>query len=169
MPDRRGSLLILALIAVAVLGGRALADRYAHPGPAAIAATAGVPGAALFEIGARLDRYRVEVASARLAGAAADRAARRRKLRRQRERFSRLPEAIGRATLESIASCESGGDPRVISSNGLYHGKYQFSLDTWASVGGDGSPAEAPEIEQDYRAALLYQRSGPGQWPVCGS
>ena len=71
--------------------------------------------------------------------------------------------------LESIAACESGGDPTAVSSNGTYRGKYQFSYATWAAVGGSGDPAAAPEREQDYRAALLYNRSGPGQWPVCGS
>jgi hypothetical protein len=71
--------------------------------------------------------------------------------------------------LESIAACESGGDPTAVSSTGTYRGKYQFSYATWAAVGGSGDPAAAPEAEQDYRAALLYNRSGPGQWPVCGS
>jgi hypothetical protein len=71
--------------------------------------------------------------------------------------------------LQSIAQCESGGDPHAIGGGGLYRGKYQFSVDTWASVGGSGDPAAAPEAEQDRRAALLYARSGPGQWPVCGS
>jgi hypothetical protein len=70
--------------------------------------------------------------------------------------------------LESIAQCESGGDPRAVSSTGMYRGKYQFSVATWQAVGGKGDPAAAPEAEQDYRAALLYERSGPGQWPVCG-
>ncbi len=82
--------------------------------------------------------------------------------------FTDLPGSVTRETLESIASCESGGDPKVISSSGLYHGKYQFSPATWESVGGKGLPSDAPETEQDYRAALLYERSGPGQWPVCG-
>jgi hypothetical protein len=50
----------------------------------------------------------------------------------------------------------------------MYHGKYQFSVATWAAVGGSGLPSQAPEAEQDMRAALLYERSGPGQWPVCG-
>jgi hypothetical protein len=71
--------------------------------------------------------------------------------------------------LQAIAQCESGGDPHAIGGGGLYRGKYQFSVDTWASVGGSGDPAAAPEAEQDRRAALLYERSGPGQWPVCGS
>lgn len=83
-------------------------------------------------------------------------------------RFGDLPGTVTRETLEAIADCESGGDPKVVSSSGLYHGKYQFSPDTWESVGGKGLPSEASEAEQDYRAALLYTRSGPGQWPVCG-
>lgn len=93
-------------------------------------------------------------------------AERQRKL--ERERFADLPGSVSRDTLEAIADCESGGDPEIVSSNGLYHGKYQFHPDTWESVGGTGLPSDAPEAEQDYRAALLYERSGPGQWPVCG-
>jgi Transglycosylase-like domain len=71
--------------------------------------------------------------------------------------------------LASIAQCESGGNPRAIGGGGAYRGKYQFDTGTWASVGGQGDPAAAPEAEQDRRAAILYARSGPGQWPVCGS
>ena len=55
-----------------------------------------------------------------------------------------------------------------MDSSGTYYGKYQFSMETWAGVGGSGSPAAASEAEQDKRAAMLYARSGPGQWPVCG-
>jgi Transglycosylase-like domain len=79
-----------------------------------------------------------------------------------------LPAGVSRATLESIAACESGGDPRAVSADGSYRGKYQFDRGTWASVGGSGDPAAAPESEQDRRAALLYSRSGTGAWPVCG-
>lgn len=87
---------------------------------------------------------------------------------RPRKDFTNLPGSVSLATLDAIADCESGGDPEVVSSNGLYHGKYQFHPDTWESVGGKGLPSDAPEKEQDFRAALLYERSGPGQWPVCG-
>ena len=73
------------------------------------------------------------------------------------------------AHLLAIAECESGGDPRAIGGGGLYRGKYQFSVETWAGVGGSGDPAAASEAEQDRRALLLYERSGPGQWPVCGA
>lgn len=80
------------------------------------------------------------------------------------------PESVGvsQGTLESIAACESGGDPGAVNAAG-YYGKYQFDLGTWASVGGSGNPAAAPEAEQDYRAALLYSRAGSSPWPVCGA
>jgi hypothetical protein len=76
---------------------------------------------------------------------------------------------IPRGRLERIASCESGGDPAAISSDGSYRGKYQFHRGTWASVGGSGDPAKASEPEQDRRAAMLIKRSGGSSpWPVCG-
>ncbi|MGB7588965.1 MAG: transglycosylase family protein [Solirubrobacterales bacterium] len=97
------------------------------------------------------------------------RAARRAALRRQRrEAFANLPGGVSRATLDSIAACESGGDPTAVSADGSYRGKYQFDYGTWESVGGHGDPAAASEAEQDYRAALLYSRSGSSPWPVCG-
>jgi TolA-binding protein len=96
------------------------------------------------------------------------RAERRRELREQRERFADLPGGVSIETLAAIASCESGGDPTAVSSDGSYRGKYQFDYGTWESVGGQGDPAAAPELEQDYRAALLYSRSGSSPWPVCG-
>jgi TolA-binding protein len=92
----------------------------------------------------------------------------RRELRERRERFADLPGGVSIETLEAIAACESGGDPAVVSSDGSYRGKYQFDYGTWESVGGNGDPAAAPEEEQDYRAALLYSRSGSSPWPVCG-
>ncbi len=70
--------------------------------------------------------------------------------------------------LQAIAACESGGNPQAVDASGTYYGKYQFSMETWAGVGGSGSPAAASEAEQDKRAAMLYARSGAGQWPVCG-
>ena len=70
-------------------------------------------------------------------------------------------------TLEAIAACESGGNPATNTGNGFY-GKYQFTLSTWQSVGGNGNPAAAGEAEQNKRAALLYAREGASPWPVCG-
>ena len=72
------------------------------------------------------------------------------------------------AVLESIAACESGGDPHAVGGGGSFRGKYQFDYGTWARVGGSGDPAAAPEAEQDRRAAMLYARAGSSPWPVCG-
>jgi hypothetical protein len=71
--------------------------------------------------------------------------------------------------LYEIAQCESGGDPRAIGGGGLYRGLLQFSMATWQSVGGVGDPIDASPAEQMRRGAILYARSGPSQWPVCGS
>jgi hypothetical protein len=76
------------------------------------------------------------------------------------------PAANG--SLAGIAQCESGGDPHAVGGGGQFRGKYQFTRETWQSVGGSGDPAAAPEAEQDRRAAMLYQRSGSSSWPVCG-
>ena len=83
-------------------------------------------------------------------------------------RHGGAPNVAIPAALQSIAMCESHGNPRAISSGGTYRGKYQFSFSTWASVGGKGDPAAASETEQDRRAAILYRTAGAGQWPVCG-
>ena len=181
--------MVLSLIAVVIVAGNLLVDRSGDPdGSEAAEPPAGVVSSesstlVLVNLETRARELRVE-GEARAAGIEGDRfaeitarrleAARRREdtaappaMKLQRE-FGDLPGSVTPATLDAIADCESGGDPEVVSSNGLYHGKYQFSPDTWQSVGGKGLPSRAPEVEQDYRAALLYERSGPGQWPVCG-
>jgi resuscitation-promoting factor RpfB len=84
-----------------------------------------------------------------------------------KERPANKPSADG-LNWGALAQCESGGRATVVSSNGLYHGLYQFSVGTWQSVGGSGLPSQASPDEQTYRAQLLYQRSGAGQWPHCG-
>src|SRR5688572_16523960 len=43
--------------------------------------------------------------------------------------FSRKDKKWARKTSE----CESGGDPKVHGSGGLYHGAFQFHADTWRS------------------------------------
>jgi Transglycosylase-like domain len=98
------------------------------------------------------------------------RAAKREELRRSMRILRRqaAPAPQASAALEAIAACESGGDPTAIGGGGLYRGKYQFTYETWQSVGGSGDPAAAPEAEQDRRAAMLLARDGAGQWPVCG-
>lgn len=66
----------------------------------------------------------------------------------------------------ALARCESGGNPRAVNPAG-YYGLYQFSLSTWASVGGSGNPINASPAEQTARAQALYARGGAGQWG-CG-
>ncbi|HEX8753096.1 MAG TPA: transglycosylase family protein, partial [Solirubrobacterales bacterium] len=109
--------------------------------------------------------FRRTVRAAVAEAQAADRAA---AAKRRRQLMANLPGGVSIETLTAIASCESGGDPTAVSADGTYRGKYQFDFGTWESVGGHGDPAAAPEWEQDYRAALLYSRSGSSPWPVCG-
>jgi peptidoglycan hydrolase-like protein with peptidoglycan-binding domain len=72
--------------------------------------------------------------------------------------------------LRQIARCESGANPRAVSSNGLYRGKFQFSRATWEGVGGRGAdPAKASEAHQDRMALRLYRRQGVAPWPACGA
>lgn len=99
---------------------------------------------------------------------AEERAAARKQQREREEQFAELPGGVSISTLEAIASCESGGDPTAVSSDGSYRGLYQFDYGTWESVGGSGDPAAASAAEQTYRAALLYTQSGSSPWPVCG-
>jgi hypothetical protein len=89
------------------------------------------------------------------------------------------PEAAGETddspvelprVLVEIAECESGGNPRAVSANGLYRGKFQFSRGTWKAVGGRGAdPARASEAHQDRMALRLYRAEGVAPWPACGA
>ena len=92
----------------------------------------------------------------------------REKARKARKRAA-AQTSVASPQLQAIAACESGGNPRAIGGGGAYRGKYQFDYGTWASVGGSGDPAAAPEAEQDRRAQMLLDRSGTSPWPVCGS
>jgi hypothetical protein len=89
------------------------------------------------------------------------------RLRRER-RAQKENTSTASPVLQAIAACESGGNPQAVGGGGTFRGKYQFSYSTWASVGGTGDPAAAPVAEQDRRAAILYARTGPASWPVCG-
>jgi hypothetical protein len=71
-------------------------------------------------------------------------------------------------TLQRIALCESGGNPRAVSASGSYRGKYQFDRATWRAIGGSGDPAAAPEPVQDRLAAQLLATRGTAPWPTCG-
>lgn len=70
--------------------------------------------------------------------------------------------------LQRLGACESGNNPRSVSASGLFYGEFQFMVSTWRAVGGRGMPHHASRLEQRYRAVLLLQRAGRGQWPVCG-
>jgi hypothetical protein len=117
-------------------------------------------------------RVKLNVATER-AKRAKERRRERRRARQQAAAAQAAPAtaATGSAAspqLESIAACESGGNPSAVDASGTYRGKYQFDYGTWASVGGSGDPAAAPESEQDMRAQMLMSRSGSTPWPVCG-
>jgi hypothetical protein len=71
------------------------------------------------------------------------------------------------AVLKRIAQCESGGNPRAVSPDGRYRGKYQFDRATWRRWGGEGDPAAAPESVQDRIALKLYRARGTAPWPNC--
>jgi hypothetical protein len=71
--------------------------------------------------------------------------------------------------LAQIAQCESGGDLTIVSRDGRYRGKYQFTRATWRALGGQGDPAKADESTQDALAAKLYALRGAAPWPVCGA
>jgi len=69
---------------------------------------------------------------------------------------------------DALAHCESGGNSHSVSPNGKYYGLYQFSPQTWRSVGGKGLPSSASPEEQTERAKRLFARGGHSSWPVCG-
>jgi hypothetical protein len=71
------------------------------------------------------------------------------------------------ASLHSIATCESGGNPGAVGGGGRYRGKYQFTIDTWRAYGGTGDPASAPEALQDAIAAKVLAAQGASAWPSC--
>ena len=63
--------------------------------------------------------------------------------------------------------CESTEMYNIDTGNTFY-GAYQFTWETWTTVGGDDNPALSPAAEQDARARLLYARRGSQPWPICG-
>ena len=73
------------------------------------------------------------------------------------------------AVLQRIAQCESGGNPRAVSADGRYRGKYQFDIATWRGLGGSGDPAQAPESVQDRLAIKLYRQRGTAPWGNCAN
>lgn len=78
------------------------------------------------------------------------------------------PSSSGGLNWGALANCESGGNPRSVSSGGQYRGLYQFSISTWQGVGGSGDPIDASPSEQTNRASILYSRTGRSSWPTGG-
>lgn len=119
------------------------------------------------DVAAKLTEQHLEKAELRREARAAKRSAKRRaSAKGDAKTATAVPVP---PVLYAIAECESGGDPRAIGGGGLYRGLLQFSMETWRSVGGVGDPIDASPAEQMRRGAILYARSGAGQWPVCGS
>ena len=70
--------------------------------------------------------------------------------------------------LDRMAYCESTNNWSDNTGNGFFGG-LQFTLSTFHSVGGRGMPNQNSELEQKYRAVLVYKRRGSwADWPVCG-
>ena len=82
---------------------------------------------------------------------------------------SRSKRGVDSLNWHALAVCESGDNPRAVGGGGSYFGLYQFTVGTWHSVGGSGSPKDASRAEQTKRAKILYGRRGASPWPVCGS
>lgn len=68
---------------------------------------------------------------------------------------------------DAVAACESGGNWAINTGNG-YYGGLQFSMGTWKSNGGSGSPHNASREEQIRVAENVLQSQGIGAWPSCG-
>ena len=73
---------------------------------------------------------------------------------------------VGDDVWARLAQCESGGNPTTNTGNGFY-GMYQFTLETWQSLGGTGYPHEADAATQTAMAKKLQAKAGWGQWPGC--
>lgn len=77
------------------------------------------------------------------------------------------PGVAAGAGLESIAACESGGNPATNTGNG-YYGKYQFDPSTWQAASGLGGVAsDYPESVQDQAAARWIASGHRSAWPNC--
>ena len=66
--------------------------------------------------------------------------------------------------LISVASCESGLNPRAVNSAG-YYGLFQFDQTTWAAYGSGSIYDPAAQAEA---AASLIAAGQASRWPNCG-
>lgn len=70
------------------------------------------------------------------------------------------------STWDALAQCESGGNWSTNTGNG-YQGGLQFSPETWAAYGGQGSAADASRDQQIAVAERVLEGQGWGAWPSC--
>ena len=75
--------------------------------------------------------------------------------------------AAGGDAWAAIRQCESGGNYSINTGSGFY-GAYQFTLQSWRSLGLSGLPSDASPAVQDQAAHRLAAQYGMKPWPVCG-
>ena len=75
----------------------------------------------------------------------------------------------------ALRYCESSGNYGIVDSSGLYHGAYQFNVETWDDVANGFwpelvgiVPSQASPADQDKMALKLFDLRGAQPWPVCG-
>lgn len=71
------------------------------------------------------------------------------------------------AQWQALRFCEST-ETYDIDTGNTFYGAYQFTWETWGTVGGQDNPAHAHPAEQDARARVLYATRGHQPWPICG-
>jgi len=72
---------------------------------------------------------------------------------------------------KKTSECESGGDPKIHSPGGTYHGAFQFSTPTWKSSPMSPGGKHADNYSWKVQAVVavkLKHRDSAGHWPVCG-
>lgn len=76
----------------------------------------------------------------------------------------------------ALRQCESGNNYSIVSSNGRYHGAYQFGIATWDGTARSAgradlvgvAPSVASPADQDAMAYALWSQRGSAPWPHCG-
>jgi murein DD-endopeptidase MepM/ murein hydrolase activator NlpD len=86
----------------------------------------------------------------------------------QRVVTSSAPAIASGSVWDALAQCESGGNWAINTGNGFYGG-IQFTLSSWAAVGGSGMPNQASREEQIMRGQMLQAKQGWGAWPACAA
>jgi hypothetical protein len=84
--------------------------------------------------------------------------------------------AMSPGQLITLAKCESGLRPEVVSKGGKYHGLFQFDQSTWNGVAVRAGrpdlaglkPSRVHFLNQIYLAQQLFKERGRQPWPVCG-